>query len=189
MQYTLPEKSATNSNPSLIETVEMLRLSGLTGGEANVEIRGRRAPRCGDSWTLRATNTAGNAAKNADGGAQYLRELLARYDELETALARVEVHIRQAIEERPDPCVAEAVPRLDTIPGVGEQVAQTMVAEMGVEMARFPRAEHLARWAERFAAQVSAQRNEVAASGGCLQSPTETCLRGRKEPPAKRLTG
>jgi transposase len=76
-----------------------------------------------------------------------LGELLARYDELETALARVEVHIRQAIEERPDPCVAEAVPRLDTIPGVGEQVAQTMVAEMGVEMARFPRAEHLARGA------------------------------------------
>ena len=76
-----------------------------------------------------------------------LGELLARYDELEAALARVEGHIRQALEESPDPCVAEAVPLLDTIPGVGEQVAQTIVAEIGVEMTRFPSAEHLASWA------------------------------------------
>jgi hypothetical protein len=76
-----------------------------------------------------------------------LGELLARYDELEAALARVEAHIRQAIEESPDPFVAEAVGVLDTIPGVGEQVAQTIVAEIGVEMARFPSAGHLASWA------------------------------------------
>ena len=49
-----------------------------------------------------------------------LGELLARYDEREAALVRVEAHIRQAIEASPDPFVAEAVPRLDTIPGVGE---------------------------------------------------------------------
>jgi transposase len=67
-----------------------------------------------------------------------LGELLARYDALEAALIRVEEHIRTAIEESPDPCVAEAVTLLDTIPGVGEQVAQTIVAERGVEMGRFP---------------------------------------------------
>jgi transposase len=78
-----------------------------------------------------------------------LGELLARYDALEAALARVEGHIRQAREEHPDPFVAEAVPRLDTIPGVGEQVAQTIVAESGGEMARWPSAEHWARWAGR----------------------------------------
>lgn len=72
---------------------------------------------------------------------------LARYDELEAALSRVEAHIRQAIEENPDPFVADAVGLLDTIPGVGEQVAQTIIAESGVEMARFPSAEHLASWA------------------------------------------
>jgi transposase len=43
--------------------------------------------------------------------------------------------------------VAEAVGLLDPIPGVGEQVAQTIVAEIGVERARFPSAEHLASWA------------------------------------------
>ena len=76
-----------------------------------------------------------------------LGELLARYDELEAALARVEAHIRQAIEASPDPFVADAVSLLDTIPGVGEHVAQTIVAEIGVEMARFPSAGHLASWA------------------------------------------
>jgi transposase len=76
-----------------------------------------------------------------------LGELLAQYDELEAALARVEAQIQQAIEESPDPFVPEAVELLDTIPGVGAQVAQTIVAEMGVEMARLPSAGHLASWA------------------------------------------
>ena len=76
-----------------------------------------------------------------------LGELLARYDEREAALARVEAPIRQASEESPAPCVADAVGRLDTIPGVGEHVAQTRGAERGVEMARLPSAEHRASWA------------------------------------------
>ncbi len=74
-------------------------------------------------------------------------ELLARYDELEAALARGEAPIRQASEESPDPFVADAVRLLDTMPGVGEQVAQTIVAEMGVERTRLPRAGHVASWA------------------------------------------
>jgi transposase len=76
-----------------------------------------------------------------------LGELLARDDDLEAALRRVEAHIRQAIAESPAPFGADAVGLLDTMPGVGEQVAQTVVAEMGVEMGCFPRAEHLASWA------------------------------------------
>ena len=55
--------------------------------------------------------------------------------------------MRTAIEERADPFVAEAVTLLDTIPGVGEQVAQTIMAESGVEMDRLPTAGHLASWA------------------------------------------
>lgn len=73
--------------------------------------------------------------------------MLARDDELEAALARVEAHIRQAIEESPAPFGAEAVGLLATIPGVGAQVAQTIVAEIGVEMERFPSAGPLASWA------------------------------------------
>ena len=52
--------------------------------------------------------------------------------------------MRRAIEERPAPCVAEAVTLLETIPGVGEQGAQMLVAEIGVDMGRVPTAGHLA---------------------------------------------
>ena len=37
--------------------------------------------------------------------------------------------------------------RLDTIPGVGKRAAETIIAEIGVDMSRFPTARHLASWA------------------------------------------
>lgn len=76
-----------------------------------------------------------------------LGELLERYQELEAALAKVNEHIGQEVAHSPDPFVQEAVQLLDTIPGVGEQVAQTLVAEFGVDMSRFPSPRHLASWA------------------------------------------
>lgn len=42
---------------------------------------------------------------------------------------------------------AEEVERLDTIPGVGRRTAEILVAEMGLDMSRFPTAGHLASWA------------------------------------------
>jgi transposase len=42
------------------------------------------------------------------------------------------------------------VEKLDEIPGVGITVAQVIIAEVGVDMSRFPTAAHLASWA-RFA--------------------------------------
>ena len=36
---------------------------------------------------------------------------------------------------------------LQTIPGVGEKVAQVIVADTGADMSRFPSAGHLAAWA------------------------------------------
>jgi transposase len=75
-----------------------------------------------------------------------LGELLGRYQELEAALERVNAQIRQEVQGSPDPFVAEAVPLLDSIPGVGEQGAQTIIAEIGVDMSRFPSAGHLASW-------------------------------------------
>jgi transposase len=41
----------------------------------------------------------------------------------------------------------EAIAELDKIPGIGEQSAQTIIAEIGVDMSRFPTAAHLASWA------------------------------------------
>ena len=42
---------------------------------------------------------------------------------------------------------AAAVELLKTIPGIGELTAQTIVAETGADMSKFPSADHLAAWA------------------------------------------
>jgi transposase len=42
----------------------------------------------------------------------------------------------------------EAIERLDTIPGVGRRVAEEILAEIGLDMERFPTAGHLASWAK-----------------------------------------
>lgn len=76
-----------------------------------------------------------------------LSELLDRYEEAESAIERVERQIKQEMENSAAPFVAEAVRLLDTIPGVGESVAQTIVSEIGVEMECFPSDKHLASWA------------------------------------------
>jgi transposase len=57
---------------------------------------------------------------------------------IDTVTAQVEVEIApfQAV-----------VDRLDTIPGVNQRAAQVIVAEIGVDMSRFPTAAHLASWA------------------------------------------
>ena len=43
---------------------------------------------------------------------------------------------------------AEAADRLDEIPGAGRTGAQELIAEIGVDMARFPDAAHLVSWAK-----------------------------------------
>lgn len=64
-------------------------------------------------------------------------------------LRDLEATIAQVAEEidlrlRP---FAEAATRLMTIPGVGPRTAQTILAEVGPDMSRFPSAGHLASWA------------------------------------------
>ena len=54
--------------------------------------------------------------------------------------------MRAAIAARLRP-VADALTRLDTIPGIGRWVAEALVAELGTDMSRFPSAQHLASWA------------------------------------------
>ena len=50
------------------------------------------------------------------------------------------------VEQRMHPFAA-AVARLDEIPGVGPRTAQVIVAELGVDMTRFPSDRHAAAWA------------------------------------------
>ncbi len=76
-----------------------------------------------------------------------LSQLLGRYDQVEAALARVQERIDQQIREDQDPFVPEAAELLDTIPGVGQSVAQTVISEIGIDMTTFPSDGHLASWA------------------------------------------
>jgi transposase len=76
-----------------------------------------------------------------------LQEFLDGYERVESAIERVAEKIRAEVERAPDPFVGEAVKLLDTIPGVAERVAQTVVAEIGVEMECFLSDKHLASWA------------------------------------------
>jgi transposase len=69
-------------------------------------------------------------------------EQLAHVDFLDAAIARVNSELVERVH--PD---EDAVTRLDTIPGVGRTVAETLVAEIGVDLTRFPSAKHLASWA------------------------------------------
>ncbi len=76
-----------------------------------------------------------------------LTEFLTRLEELEAALTRVERRSGEEVAACPDPFAKEAVELLESIPGVGERTAQTIVAEIGVDMGRFPSAKHVASWA------------------------------------------
>ena len=74
--------------------------------------------------------------------AQLARSMLRRLELVELALAELNAVIVQAC--RP---WQHQIELLQTIPGVGETVAQVIVAETGADMTRFPSAAHLAAWA------------------------------------------
>ncbi len=71
-----------------------------------------------------------------------LARLLEHIDFLEQTLATVQTEIEQRLQP-----YQAAVERVQTIPGVGPLAAATIVAEIGVDMSRFPSAKHLASWA------------------------------------------
>jgi transposase len=71
-----------------------------------------------------------------------LREHLALIEQLQAHLAAFDAQIAQVLEPfRP------AVELLLTIPGVSALTAQVLVAEIGIDMTRFPSAAHLVSWA------------------------------------------
>ena len=49
--------------------------------------------------------------------------------------------------EGPDAAVRSAIGRLDEIPGISRHAAQVIIAEVGLDMSRFPTAGHLVSWA------------------------------------------
>lgn len=85
-----------------------------------------------------------------------LRTMLARIDETGADIAAVEAKIEELIAP-----FAAAVDKLDEITGLGRTGAHVIIAEIGIDMTRFPTAAHLCSWA-RFAPGVkeSAGKNK-----------------------------
>ena len=71
-----------------------------------------------------------------------LNKMLTRVEAIEADITDVETHIEAQIAP-----FAAAVERLDEIPGVGRATAHTIIAEIGLDMSRFPTPAHLASWA------------------------------------------
>lgn len=78
-----------------------------------------------------------------------LSTMLSHVDQMSADIAELDGRIEQMIAP-----FAQAVARLDDIPGVGRTAACVIIAEIGLDMSRFPTAAHLASWA-RFAPGVS----------------------------------
>jgi len=76
------------------------------------------------------------------GHAQLVRSMLHRLELVEDALAELDAVLATAFAPW-----AHQLELLQTIPGVGEKVAQVIVAETGADMSRFPTAAQLAAWA------------------------------------------
>ena len=67
---------------------------------------------------------------------------LAHLEHLEAAIARLDTRVDELMAP-----FAWARDRLDTITGVGKQAAESIIAEIGVDMTVFPTAGHLCSWA------------------------------------------
>jgi transposase len=78
----------------------------------------------------------------SDHHAYLLTRMLARIDALSVDIADVDERIAEEIAP-----FEETVARLDQIPGVGIRGAQVIIAEVGLDMTRFPTPGHLASWA------------------------------------------
>src|SRR5690606_9968341 len=94
-----------------------------------------------------------------DHHAVLLAKMLARIDAIEADLADVAAQIEVYIAP-----FAQAVTRLEQIPGVGKVAARAIIAEIGVDMSRFPTPAHLSSWS-RFSPKVKESAGRKMGSG------------------------
>jgi transposase len=71
-----------------------------------------------------------------------LRRHLATFDHLQAMIAEIDTEVAALLEP-----FRRQVELLDTIPGVDVATAEVIIAEVGVDMSRFPTAAHLVSWA------------------------------------------
>jgi transposase len=72
-----------------------------------------------------------------------VREILAQIDSLDAAIARLDLRVAEVMAGP----FGWAKTLLMTIPGIKTRNAEIIIAEIGVDMTRFPTADHLASWA------------------------------------------
>ena len=91
-----------------------------------------------------------------------LSRMLSRIEGLDADIAAVDAQIEAQLAP-----FAEAAAHLDEIPGIGPVAAAAIIAEIGVDMSRFPTAGHLCSWA-KFAPGInsSAGKSKGSASSG-----------------------
>ena len=68
-----------------------------------------------------------------------LAKMLARVDDIDADITELDTRIEAEIGP-----FADQVERLDAIPGIDRTAAQAIIAEIGVDMSRFPTPAHLA---------------------------------------------
>jgi transposase len=88
-----------------------------------------------------------------------LSTMLTRVDAITGDITRVESKIEELVAP-----FAGAVDRLDEITGIGRAAAHVVIAEIGLDMARFPTAGHLCSWA-KFAPGVSESAGKKKGAG------------------------
>jgi transposase len=77
-----------------------------------------------------------------DHHALLIRLCLDHIEHLDAAIAELDGRVDEVMAP-----FVETRDRLDTIPGVGKRAAEVIIAEIGVDMTRFPTPAHLASWA------------------------------------------
>jgi transposase len=118
-------------------------IRALIGGQTNPEKLAELA--CGKLKQKNAQLQRALDGRLTDAQRFVLKEQLRRIEELEAALRQVNEQIEQVFQNHPKFAHCRAL--LQTIPGIGQRVAEIIIAEIGVEVeANFPTNKHLASW-------------------------------------------
>jgi len=88
-----------------------------------------------------------------------LAQMLSRVDAVDADIAAVDTQIGDHLAP-----FADAVAQLDEIPGIGPTAAAIIIAEIGLDMTRFPTPAHLASWA-KFAPGINASAGKTKGNG------------------------